>query len=109
MHLLYLTSVIFLGTVRQPEGQRNGLQPGEGVTWAAAVLQGQQESHRTVESLKLERTFKITKSNLQSSTTMVTKQHCEVVLSLFQYLLIHLTRPGMMVTPLLPWGLCFDA
>jgi len=60
-------------------------------------------NHRMTESLRLEKTSKIIKSNDQPNTTMSAKPCPEV-----QYLHIILTSPGM-VTPPLPWAASSNA
>ena len=60
-------------------------------------------AHGIVESLMLEKTSKIIKSNCQPVTTMPSKPCPEV-----PYLHVFWTSPGM-VTPPLPWAACYGS
>jgi len=56
-----------------------------------------------IDSLRLEKTSKITKSNHQTNTTMPAKPYLEV-----PHLHIFLTPPGMVSQPP-PWAACSNA
>jgi len=69
--------------------------------WASASPQ--QQNQRIVESLRLEKTSKITKSNHQSITTVPTKPRPQV-----PRLHVFWTPRGMVTSPL-PWASCSNA
>jgi len=66
-------------------------------------FEGKSQAYRIIESLRLEKTSKIVKSNRRPNTTMPAKPCPEV-----PHLHSFWTPPGM-VTPPLPWAACSNA